>query len=342
MQGRNIRYHLSKKIQDWANSVDDSEIKDLILTKTMITGGAIVSLLQGEMPHDYDVYFRDGQSLLKVAEYYVKKYIASAYPEVKEDESSKLPIVQRCKWNEEEKKWTVINGDMPVVDERIRVFIRSEGITSLGASFADIENRKAMAQINADAKTASKENKHKDHYRPVYMTNNAITLSDKVQLILRFYGEPEQIHENYDFIHCTSYWKSWDNELVLPSRALEAIINKELYYVGSKYPLCSLVRTRKFLKRGWTINAGQLVKMALQLHELNLTNLHVFEEQLIGVDSAYFMSFISLLRSKQKDDPDFSMCSTYLIDLINTVFDDGDLADYVEEDNDGTAQENSV
>ena len=86
MQGKNIRYHLSKKIQDWANSVDDSEIKDLILTKTMITGGAIVSLLQGEMPHDYDVYFRDGQSLLKVAEYYVKKYIASAYPEIKEDE----------------------------------------------------------------------------------------------------------------------------------------------------------------------------------------------------------------------------------------------------------------
>ena len=33
MQGKNIRYHLSKKIQDWANSVDDSEIKDLILTE---------------------------------------------------------------------------------------------------------------------------------------------------------------------------------------------------------------------------------------------------------------------------------------------------------------------
>ena len=199
-----------------------------------------------------------------------------------------------------------------------------------------------MAQINADAKAASKENKHKDNYRPVYMTNNAITLSNKIQLILRFYGEPEKIHENYDFIHCTSYWKSWDGELVLPSRALEAIINKELYYIGSKYPLCSLVRTRKFLKRGWTINAGQLVKMALQLHDLDLTNLHVFEEPLIGVDSAYFMNFLFLLKEKEQQDPCFSMCSNYLIDLINTVFDDKDLVDYIEEDGDGTAQEDSV
>jgi hypothetical protein len=34
-------------------------------------------------------------------------------------------------------------------------------------------------------------------HRPIYFSNNAMTLSDKMQLIIRFYGEPDKIHENY-------------------------------------------------------------------------------------------------------------------------------------------------
>ena len=35
-----------------------------------------------------------------------------------------------------------------------------------------------------------------------------LTLSGAVQLIIRFYGPPEEIHANYDFIHCTCCWQS--------------------------------------------------------------------------------------------------------------------------------------
>ena len=52
--------------------------------------------------------------------------------------------------------------------------------------------------------------------------------------------EPDQLHENYDFVHCTNYWTSWNNELVLRKEALEALLARELRYVGSKYPLCSI------------------------------------------------------------------------------------------------------
>lgn len=105
----------------------------------------------------------------------------------------------------------------------------------------------------------------------------------------------------------------------MPARTLEAIINKELYYIGSKYPLCSIIRARKFIKRGWSINAGQFVKMALQLNEMNLKNLHVFEEQLIGVDSQYFNNVIALIKDKEKLSEELD--TQYLIDLVNTVFD---------------------
>jgi hypothetical protein len=63
MQGKNIKKHIKNKIEDWAKNIDNEEIKNLVLTNTIVTGGAIVSLLQDEEPHDYDIYFRDIESL---------------------------------------------------------------------------------------------------------------------------------------------------------------------------------------------------------------------------------------------------------------------------------------
>lgn len=331
MQGKNIRVHVRKKIFEWADSVTDNDaVKNAIKENVIVTGGAIVSLLQNEEPHDYDVYFRNAASLKLVAEYYISKFVEQAGNKGKYN-----PKLQRCAWNNERSAWTVLGDGQTAADERLRVFIKSDGAAGIGFdahSETDMEYKQAMAKINADAKEKRAETKEKRQpYSPTFMTNNAISLTDKIQIVLRFYGEPEEIHKNYDFVHCCSYWTSWDNELVLPARALEAIINKELYYVGSKYPLCSVIRTRKFLNRGWSINAGQYVKMLLQLNDLNLKNLHVFEEQLIGVDSAYFNQFISMIEKMKKNDPEFSMDSGYLIKLLNNVFDDGDAGNTLSE-----------
>ena len=115
------------------------------------------------------------------------------------------------------------------------------------------------------------------------------------------------------------YYDNSENKLELPSRSLEAIINKELYYIGSKYPLCSIIRTRKFLKRGYIIDASQYLKMVLQLNKMDLTNIHVLEEQLIGVDSAYFSSVINKIKKDMKIDEKIDI--DYLIKLITEVFD---------------------
>src|SRR6185437_3482208 len=98
----------------------------------------------------------------------------------------------------------------------------------------------------------------------------------------------------------TCYWRSENSHLSLPRKALEAIITKELVYSGSKYPLASIIRTRKFINRGWQINAGQYLKMTLQLNQMDLLNVDVLEEQLTGVDAAYFHQVIELARKKQE------------------------------------------
>ena len=339
MLGKNIKKHLRNKIQDWIDSIPDDrqDVKDAILNNALITGGAIVSLLQDEAPNDYDIYFRTMDSLKLVADYYINRFINKCQKhEDENDENSPMvttlatiPELQKCYWDDVAKKWVVLkSGDKTPnnEEERLRIFIRSVG--ALGDNFdnynaSDLEYRQALAKIGETIKEVNKNRKKKEElkYSPIFMTNNAISLSDKIQIILRFYGEPEEIHKNYDFVHCSSYYLVKEGKLELPSRALEAIINKELCYIGSKYPLCSLVRTRKFMKRGWSINAGQFVKMALQINDLDLKNLHVFEEQLVGVDSAYFSDLIASIEKMRKNDPNFIPDTDYLTRLINQIFD---------------------
>jgi hypothetical protein len=91
---------------------------------------------------------------------------------------------------------------------------------------------------------------------------------------------------------------------------------RELRYVGSKYPICSVVRLRKFIERGWRVNAGQILKMAMQISELNLKDLNVLEDQLTGVDTAYFVQLIERLKEKDPEKVD----AAYLVEIIDRIF----------------------
>lgn len=326
MLNKNIKRILNQKIHSWADSVDDPNIKNLILSNAIISGGAIVSLIENQKPNDYDVYFRNLDSLQKVAEYYVDKFTKMmSDPENHINSTSYTPVVQKCVWDDTNNKWIVIHNKSTSQqgDIRLRVFVRSSG--GVGVDFDAYEEsnefRKDCAKIGQEIKDA-KIKITENSYSPVFISANAITLSDDIQLVLRFYGEPEEIHTNYDYVHCTCTYTMWDDKLDIPCDAWESIVNKNLHYIGSKYPLCSLIRARKFMSRGWQINAGQFVKIALQLSELDLKNLHVFEEQLIGVDSVYFRQVIDAVQKMKDKDSSYVSDTRYLIKLINEVFDE--------------------
>ena len=286
MNSKNIKRHLNNKLNDWLDSITDEAVKTVIRKNAIITGGAIVSLLTGDKVKDYDVYFKDKNALKMVCEYYTNIW-NKAHPDeteakVKED------------------------------DERIKVFIQSVGVAG--------ENPECDEEEPAEEIKETKSSKKDEKYRPIFFTSNAITLSDKIQIVVRFYGDVAEIHKNYDYVHCTCAWSSWDNELSLPSKALECIINKELIYTGSKYPLCSIFRARKYINRGYTINAGQYVKMVMQLNDMNLKDIEVLSDQLMGVDSGYFSMLIRAIEEQKERDSDFELDADYVIDLVNRIF----------------------
>ena len=297
MKAKTIRAILSKKHKDFVASIKNEEVRNLVNKNSIVTGGCIVSMLLGEKINDFDYYFTDKETCLKVAEYYVKEF----------NVHTGKKVYVKC------------------MDDRVKIFVQSSGIAEdeqyQEESTTEFDDA-GLEDLNIDELKANKQESDEDKkaYRPIFLSSNAISLTGKVQLVTRFYGDANQIHENYDYVHATCYWTSKDNNLVLPAKALEAILTKELVYTGSKYPLCSIMRAKKFVQRGWTVNAGQFVKMALQLNEMNLLDVATLEEQLTGVDSAYFMAAIGVIKDKTEKDPSFQLDNNYLFTVINRIF----------------------
>ncbi|MDX1407926.1 MAG: hypothetical protein R3330_07325, partial [Saprospiraceae bacterium] len=238
--------------------------------------------------------FSTFQTTKDVAQYYVEEFNRI---------NPQSRVMPKVEWDEE-RVWVSIRTDLtdglefPNEDEAEQV------MTDLG----DIEE----AYEQAEATALEQQN----NYAPVFLTKNAITLTNKVQIIIRFWGTPEEIHKNYDFVHCTCWWTPKD-KVVTNTRALEAMMARELVYVGSRYPFASMVRARKFVMRGWTINAGQLLKIALQISELDFTNLEVLTEQLTGVDVFYFQQIIDYIKDKGESQ---QLTTAYILEITDRMF----------------------
>lgn len=309
MKTKTINKVLSARFDAWLASISDEATRRLAEKNTIITGGCIVSLLLKENVNDFDLYFRTEETALAVAKYYCGVFKASkageGYEITAESRNGRVTIsIEKSKHNSTAGDPDTVN--LPEGDDGTDVIAEADEVPA--------------TELEAKSKDST------PRYHPLFLSSNAITLSTKVQCIIRFYGNPNEIHENYDFVHCTSYWTSWTRSVTLRPEALESILTKELRYVGSKYPLCSIIRTRKFIARGWTINAGQFVKMCWQVSKLDLSNIEVLKDQLVGVDSAYFNQLIFELTKRQNQalekDPSASrqIEGGYLITLIDKIF----------------------
>ena len=315
MNTRTIKKKLKQKHEDFVSSIEDEKIRDYLNNDTMITGGCIASMLLNEKVNDYDYYFRSFEAAKEVAAYFVNKFI-----DLNPKSDKTLP--------------TLVTED----NKRVRIKIQSAGIVGENSDTEEYEYfeqgpeeegeeyiEKAIEEVSeADEIDGETLDQELPPYRPVYLTDNAITLSDNVQLIIRFFGSARDIHSNFDFVHCKNWYSPKENRLYFHKKSLESLLTKELKYIGSKYPVCSVFRLRKFLKRGWHINAGEILKILLQVSELDLTNIETLEDQLTGVDTAYFQELIWILKKQEeyyKDaDVDYKPEVGYVATLVDRIF----------------------
>ncbi len=295
MQDKTIRNRLSKKIEDWISSIDDPEVQRALKENVIITGGAIASMAMGDPVKDYDVYLRTKSAAKLVSEYYVNKFM---------ELNSNAPHI--------EVKEVTLSNILGETEERVVNWISSSGVAKDESYTVDDESDEEENDPDHD------EESPKGKYVPVYISENAITLSNKIQVVNRFYGEPADIHRNYDFIHACCYYDYRKNKLGMPLEAVRSMQSKTLRYTGSLYPVCSLFRLRKFISRGWKISAGDILKMALQISNIDLTDFRVLREQTTGVDATYFFLFIEAARQRSESGEEITQA--YLAEILDRIF----------------------
>lgn len=288
MQKKTISKALKTKLGEWLSTLDTSlaaEVKDNII----VSGGCIASMLLGEEVKDYDIYIKDRNVLLKL----VKYYCGTNTNLIVLDGTHKEGLVE-----ENFRVGQYATALRNLKEDQVRIFI--EG----GAGFKrePIEGKK---------------------YQAIFFSPNAISLTDNIQIVVRFWGTPDEVHKTFDFIHATNYF-TFATGVVTNLPAMESLMSRTLKYQGSFYPLTSIIRARKFIKRKWNIGSGELLKIMFQISELDLKDPDVLEEQLIGVDVAYFGALIDALRTKFEKDPEFCLTDTYLGALIEKIFDEED------------------
>jgi hypothetical protein len=298
---------LNTKIEDWLASIDDEDVASAVKKDTIITGGSIASMLLGEKINDFDVYFRTKETAVLVARYYVAKFNATMKSKSGDAVLMHEPYVTE----------NSVKNCKGTIEDRVLIYIKSAGVAAEDQNtyqYFEMQPEEAAAAFAESLDAAKSDGKAK--YRPVFLSANAITLSNDVQLIIRFFGEPDKIHDNFDFKHAMSYYDYGSKQLVLPAAAMECLLSRSLVYAGSLYPICSIFRMKKFLDRGWRISAGEMLKIMWQISELDLKDQDMLREQLTGVDMAYMHELIAALKDVSAD----KINSTYIAEIIDRIF----------------------
>lgn len=291
------------KIDDLCKHIskNNKDLADNFKKHCFISGGAITSLLQGDQPNDFDIYIDNLDVLAEIGKYYTNQ------------------------WNENHKNSKVFDIIKHEEDnKRLEIIVRSSGIVEEDKEIEDEYNDEydgtlPPKEIIDEIDTV--EELKNEKYRVKCITSNAISLSDNVQIVCRFCGTPEEIFENYDFIHTMQAYVRINDELLLNVDSLVSIMCKRLEYKGSLFPICSLFRLRKFLSRGWTISSIEILKMAHQISKLNLDDVNVLKEQCIGCDYFYMVSFCNALSEWRENNPNIEFSNEYMFELIEKVFD---------------------
>ena len=322
---------IGRKLNEWLESVTDVALRDIIKENIVITGGCFPSMIQNETPKDYDCYFKSKEATKKVAEYYVKAWNESHKDKHnRQGRPCQVFVLDGAEPSKELLKYYHINAIDQAKSrmiantppERLKIIFPSDGVVGDPQEVrADEELGDVLSNITEIDETKADEiiEQEKRNYFPVFLSTNAITLSDGIQIVVRFYGEPEKIHETYDFAHTKAYWTKATGTII-PNEVYDAVINKALIYTGSKYPVCSIFRMRKFIERGWKINAGQMLKACMQVSALDLMDIDTLEDQLVGVDSLYFMNLIEQFRCMKEKNADWDLTPQYIISVIDKIF----------------------
>lgn len=224
-----------------------------LLTSSFFAGGVITSIAKDEKIKDYDLFFTNTKTAVKILEYYLNFHAWGTHICLEFSKDEKNPNLFRGK--------LISNNDAVTVEKFIEEFNKS----------------------------FNKKSTNVESPSPQFLSNNAMMLNNGVQLIFRFVGEPDDVFSTFDYEHCKAYWRPCavgfkPGEVTFRGKSLESLAKNELIYTGNtRFVLAAISRLNKFITRGWTVAPSSLLAVASSASKICWTNEEQLREELLGI-----------------------------------------------------------
>jgi len=112
----------------------------------------------------------------------------------------------------------------------------------------------------------------------------------------------KQLLSRFDFTVCMGAFDFNTDKFIFDDCFFEHLAKRMLVYnVESQYPFSSLWRSIKYVKKGFTINGIEMLKLGLKCHKIPLNNYSELRKQLMGVDVLFLKALMDKL-----NDPEIS------------------------------------
>lgn len=146
----------------------------------------------------------------------------------------------------------------------------------------------------------------------------------KIQVIIMpelICSNAKDIIDQFDYTVCMGAYDFDTKQFVLNDRFIEHIARRELSYnVNGKYPLGSLFRLRKYLKKGYTISGTEIIKLGLSINNLKMESYIDLKKQLEGIDTLFLKELTDKLLSPEYAEKKFDFSE--FMDMIDKFFTD--------------------
>jgi hypothetical protein len=122
----------------------------------------------------------------------------------------------------------------------------------------------------------------------------------RIQLVKVLTRTAPEIIQSFDFTICQGAF-DLDDGFIFGADFFQHLAQRRLVFnIKAEYPICSLYRARKFLKRGFTLSGIEAIKLGLRIHSLKIETYRDLRAQLMGIDTLFLRDLTDSLKGQDE------------------------------------------
>jgi len=144
-----------------------------------------------------------------------------------------------------------------------------------------------------------------------------------------YMGSPGEVLTSFDFTICMGAYSFKEDKFYFYDNFFRNLACKELIFnIKASFPISSLFRLRKFLKKEYKISGCEIIKLGLSIEKLKIDTYVKLIEQLMGIDIAFLKDLIDTMNTcefnnKTYDFDEFlKMIDVHILNNYSKVFEE--------------------